>query len=67
MSEELLPPEGLIIDYSNMAPMPVLNYDSSNNTLVFNNPIETVSGLSTAEYTRYWFSNLKHSSEKQSR
>ena len=51
MSEELLPPEGLIIDYSNMTPMPVLNYDSSSNTLVFNNPIQSVSGLSTAEYT----------------
>ena len=51
MSEELLPPEGLIIDYSNMSPMPVLNYDSSSNTLVFNNPIQSASGLTTAEYT----------------
>ena len=51
MSEELLPPEGLIIDYSNMTPMPALNYDSSRNTLVFNNPAQSVRGLSSAEYT----------------
>ena len=31
--------------------MPVLHYNSTNNTLVFNDPIQTVSGLSTAEYT----------------
>ena len=55
MSEELLPPEGLIIDYSNMTPMLVLNYDSPNNTLVFNNPIQSVSGLSTAEYAPLGF------------
>ena len=55
MSEELLPPEGFTIDYSNMTPMLVLNYDSSNNTLVSNNPIRTVGGVSTAEYTPLGF------------
>ena len=30
MSEGLPPTEGLIIDYSNMTPMPVINYDASN-------------------------------------
>jgi len=52
MSEELLPPEGLIIDYSNMTPIPVINYDSSNNTLEFNNPVQTVNGLTTAGQRR---------------
>ena len=51
MSEELLPPKGFTIDYSNMTPMPVLEYNSTNNTLVFNNPIQTVDGVSSAEYT----------------
>ena len=50
MSEELIPPEGLTIDCSNMTRMPVLEYNSTNNTLVFNNPIQTVAGVSSAEY-----------------
>ena len=51
MTEELSPPEGLTIDSSNMTPMPVLHYNSTNNTLVFNNPIQTVGGVSSAAYT----------------
>ena len=34
-----------------MTLMPVLTYNASHNTLVFNNPIQTVGGVSTAEYT----------------
>jgi hypothetical protein len=57
MSEESLrreglpPTEGLVIDYSGMTPIPIITYNSTNNTMEFNNPIQTVSGLSTAEYT----------------
>ena len=57
MSEELLPPEGLTIDYSNMTPMLVLNCNSTNNTRVFNNPIQTVGGVSLAEYTPLVFNS----------
>jgi hypothetical protein len=34
-----------------MTPIPIITYNSTNNTMEFNNPIQTVSGLSTAEYT----------------
>ena len=36
------------MDYSGMTPMPVITYNASNNTMVFNNPIQTVSGVSPA-------------------
>ena len=51
MSEESPPTEGLVIDYSGMTPIPIITYNSTNNTMEFNNPIQTVSGSSTAEYT----------------
>ena len=37
------------MDYSGMTAMPVITYNSANNTMVFNNPIQTVSGVSSAE------------------
>ena len=40
--------EGVITDFSGMTPIPVINYNSTNNTMVFNNPIQTVSGVSSA-------------------
>ena len=43
MSEES-PPTGLIMDYSNMTPVPVVTYNATNNTMVFNNAIQTTSG-----------------------
>ena len=48
MSEESSPPEGQVIDYSTMTPLPVITYNSSDNTVVFNNHIQTVSGVSSA-------------------
>ena len=50
-TEGLPPTEGLVVDYSGMTPIPIITYNSTNNTMEFNNPIQTVSGLSTAEYT----------------
>ena len=57
MSEESPPPEGQVIGYSTMTPMPVITYKSSNNTMVFNNPIQTVSGVSSAENTPLVFTS----------
>jgi hypothetical protein len=57
MSEESPPPEGQVIDYSTMTPMPVINYNSTNNTMVFNNPIQTVSGVSSAANTPLIFNS----------
>ena len=50
MSEEVLPPPGLIIDYSNMAPVPAITYNTANNTMVFNNPIQTISGSQSSTF-----------------
>ena len=57
MSEESPPPEGQVIDYSTMTPMPLITYNSSNNTMVFNNPIQTVSGVSSAANTPLIFNS----------
>ena len=40
-----------------MTPMPVITYKSSNNTMVFHNPIQTVSGVSSAENTPLVFNS----------
>ena len=47
MSEEL-PPTGLIMDYSNMTPVPVITYNTANNTI--NNPIQTTSGSQSSTF-----------------
>ena len=57
MSGESPPTEGLVIDYSGMTPMPVITYNSTNNTMVFNNPIQTVSGVSSAANTPLVFNS----------
>ena len=57
MSEESPPPEGEVIDYSTMTPKPVITYKSTNNTMLSNNPIQTVSGVSSAETTPLVFNS----------
>ena len=49
-----------------MTPVPIITYNSTNNTMEFNNPIQTVAGVSTAEYTLLVFKS-QHRSEKQPR
>ena len=46
MSES--PPRGLVIDYSDMEPIPVIRYDKTNNTLIFDNPVRTSSGIASS-------------------
>ena len=48
MSEEL-PPQGLVTDYNDMSPIPVIKYDSINNALIFDNPVQTSSGIASSE------------------
>ena len=50
MSEEVLPPTGLVMDYSNMTPVPAITYNTANNTMVFNNPIQTTSGSQSSTF-----------------
>ena len=47
MSEELPPPEGLVIDYSSMTPTPVIIYNSANHTMIFNSQIQTEDDVSS--------------------
>ena len=47
MSES--PPQGLVIDYSGMTPIPVIQYDSSSNAIIFDNPVQTTSGIASSE------------------
>ena len=49
MSEEVLPPTGLIMDYSNMTPMPVIKYNTTSNALIFDNPVQTSSGIASSD------------------
>ena len=49
MSVESPPPEGQVIDYSTMTPMPLITYNSSNNTMVFSNPIQAENQVSTTQ------------------
>ena len=47
MSES--PPQGLVIDYSDMEPIPVIQYDKNSNTLIFDNSVQTSSGIKSSE------------------
>ena len=47
MSES--PPQGLVIDYSDMETIPVIQYDRTSNTLIFDNPVQTSSGIKSSE------------------
>jgi hypothetical protein len=41
--------EGVITDFSGMAPIPIINYNSTNNTMVFSNPIQAENQVSTTQ------------------
>ena len=47
MSES--PPQGLVIDYSEMTPIPVIQYNTTSNALNFDNPIQTSSGIASTD------------------
>ena len=49
MPEEL-PPTRLIMNCSNMTPMPVVAYNSTTSTMIFNNPIQTTSRSQTSTF-----------------
>ena len=47
MSES--PPQGFVIDYSDMEPIPVIHYDKNSDALIFDNPVQTSVGLASTE------------------
>ena len=40
---------GIVVNYDDMTPVPALSYNSTNNALVFNNPVQTTAGIASAE------------------
>ena len=43
------PLDGVVTDYSEMTPIPVIQYDSSSNAVIVDNPIQTTGGIASSE------------------
>ena len=43
------PLDGVVTDYSGITPIPVIQYDSSSNAIIFDNPVQTSSGIASSE------------------
>ena len=39
----------IVVSYDDVTPMPVISYNQTNNALVFNNLVQTTSGIASAE------------------
>ena len=48
MSQEN-PLDGIVTDFGNMVPIPVIKYKSTNNALIFDNQVQTSSGIASSE------------------
>jgi hypothetical protein len=48
MSEEA-PTDGVISDYNDMTQIPIIKYNNNNNALIFDNPVQTSSGIASSE------------------
>jgi hypothetical protein len=55
MSES--PPQGLVIDYTEMTAIPVIQYDSSSNAIIFDNPVQTTGGIASSDQTPLSFNS----------
>jgi hypothetical protein len=40
---------GVVLDYSQMTPLPIIKYDSTSNAIVFNNPIVPSNGFAAQD------------------
>ena len=43
------PNNGIVLDYSQMTPLPIIRYDSITNAIVFNNPIVPANGFAVQD------------------
>ena len=43
------PLDGVVTDYSDMEPIPVIQYDKTSKALIFDNPVQTSSGIKSSE------------------
>ena len=55
MSES--PPQGLVIDYADMTAIPVIQYDSTSNAIIFDNPVQTTGGIASSDQTPLSFNS----------
>ena len=58
MADETFDPTfGVVTDYTNMDPVPVIIYDNTSQSLIFENPIVTTSNTSTTSTNNLTFSS----------
>ena len=43
------PLDGIVTDFGDMEPIPVIQYDKTSNALIFDNPVKTSSGIASTE------------------
>ena len=43
------PLDEVVTDFGDMEPIPVIQYDKTSNTLIFDNPVQTTSGIKSSE------------------
>ena len=43
------PLDGVVTDYSEMTPIPVIKYNTTSNALIFDNPVQTSSGIASSD------------------
>ena len=43
------PLDGIVTDFGDMEPIPVIQYDKTSNTLIFDNPVQTSGGIASSE------------------
>ena len=43
------PLDGIVTDYTEMTPIPVIQYDSTSNAIIFDNPVQTTGGIASSD------------------
>ena len=43
------PMDGIVVNYDDMRPIPVISYNQTNNALVFNNAVQATLGIASSE------------------
>ena len=41
--------DGIVVNYDNITPIPMITYNQSSNALAFSNPIKTTAGIASSE------------------
>ena len=43
------PLDGIVTDFGDMEPIPVIKYNTTSNALIFDNPVQTSSGIASSD------------------